>query len=242
MGDQRERFLEHRLKFFILTSLIMTENMVKKMPIFTICTAIVPDGELEQQVGNFREAEQRFTREIGVLERDFYQCIEQPHIIWSNTKWTEEKAHNDAAQSIMKVRKDDRIGAAYFQPGLYFEIFCKEIDEVSYKASGKGPSSMVVICHGLVAAKKLDTWNKILLEANKNLTSVYGLGFCRTFFNYYNPAEFVGFMGWSGPKDYRHHRMISDLTIEEHCYTGISSGSSLLAGYNQFYCNPLKLK
>jgi len=216
--------------------------MVKEMPIFTICTAIVPDGELEKQVNSFREAEQRFTREIGVLERDFYQCIEQPHIIWSNTKWTEEKAHNDAAQSIMKVRKDDRIGAAYFRPGLYFEIFCKEIDEVSYKASSKRPFSMVVICHGLVAAKKLVVWTKVLHEANKNLTSVDGLGFCRTFFNYYNPAEFVGFMGWSGPKDYQQHRMIDDLTIEEHCYTGLSSSSSLLAGYNQFYCNPLKLK
>lgn len=52
------------------------------MPMFTICTAIIPDGELEKQVSGFREAEKRFTREIGVLQRDFYQCIQQPHIIW----------------------------------------------------------------------------------------------------------------------------------------------------------------
>jgi len=209
---------------------------------FTICTAIVPEGQLEKQVSGFREAEKRFTRAIGVLERNFYQCIEQPHIIWSNTKWTEEKAHNNAAQKIMKVRKDDRIGAAYFQPGLYFEIFCNEIDEVSHKSSKKKSSDLVVICHGLAAAKKLDAWNKILLEANKNLPSVKGLGFCRTFYNYYNSAEFVGFMGWSSWKDYQKHRMINDLTIEEHCYTGLSSGSSLLAGFNQFYCRPLELK
>jgi hypothetical protein len=177
-----------------------------------------------------------------VLERDFYQCIEQPHIIWSNTKWTEEKAHNDAAQKIMKVRKDDRIGAAYFQPGLYFEIFCKEIDEASYESSDKKPFNLVAICHGLAATKKLDMWNKILLGASKNLSSVKGLGSCHTFYNYYNPTEFVGFMGWNNPEDYQKHRMIDDLTIEEHCYTGLSSGSSLLAGYNQFYCKPLKLK
>ena len=212
------------------------------MPMFTICTAIVPEGELEKQISGFRDAERRFTREIGVLERDFYQCIQQPHVIWSNTKWTGEKAHNDAAQSIMKVRRDDRIGAAYFQPGLYFEIFCKEIEEVSYKSPNEKPPQMVVICHGLVAIKKLDQWNKIVRELFKNSHSVGGLDFCRTFYNYYNPAEFVGFMGWNSQEDYQKHRMIDDLTIEEHCYTGLKSGSSMLAGFNQFYCKPLKIK
>lgn len=207
------------------------------MPMFTICTAIVPEGELESQISGFRDAEKRFTREIGVLERDFYQCIQQPHIIWSNTKWTGEKAHNDAAQSIMKVRRDDRIGAAYFQPGLYFEIFCKEIDEISYESPNEMPPGMIVICHGLVAIKKLDQWNKIIRELSKDLPSVEGLGSCRTFYNYYNSAEFVGFIGWDSQEDYQKHRMIDDLTIEEHCYTGLKSGSSLLAGFNQFYSN-----
>jgi hypothetical protein len=209
---------------------------------FTICTAIVSEGELEKQISGFREAEKRFTREIGVLERDFYECIQQPHIIWSNTKWTGEKAHNDAAQSIMKVRRDDRIGAAYFQPGLYFEIFCREIDEISHARPGGNPPEMVVICHGLVAAKKLDAWNKMVRELLKDLHSVGELRFSRTFYNYYNPAEFVGFMGWKSQESYQKHRMIDDLTIEEHCYTGLKSGSSLLAGFNQFYCRPLKIK
>jgi hypothetical protein len=209
---------------------------------FTICTAIVSEGELEKQISGFRDAEKRFTREIGVLERDFYQCIQQPHIIWSNTKWTSEKAHNDAAESIMKVRRDDRIGAAYFQPGLYFEIFCKEIDEVSYKSPGENPPQMVVICHGLVATRKLDQWNEITREARKDLHLVAKLRFWRTFYNYYNPAEFVGFMGWDSQENYEKQRMIEDLIIEEHCYTGLKNGSSLLAGFNQFYCKPLKIK
>ncbi len=209
---------------------------------FTICTAIVPQGELEKQIAGLRDAEKRFTREIGVMQRDFYQCIQQPHIIWSNTKWTAEKDHNDAAHNLMKTRKDDRIAAAYFQPGLYFEIFCKEIEEVSYESPSRRSPEMVVVCHGLVAVKKLDQWNKITRGQFKNLHSVVGLGFCRTFYNYYNPTEFVGFMGWNNQEDYQKHRMVDDLTIEEYCYTGLKSGSSLLAGFNQFYCKPLKMK
>jgi hypothetical protein len=213
-----------------------------KMAMFTICTATIPEGELEKQISGFHEAEKRFTREIGVLQRDFYQCIQQPHIIWSNTKWTSEKAHNDAAESIMKVRKDDRIGSAYFQPGLYFEIFCKEINQVSYEAPDKEPAGMVVISHGLVALKQLEHWNENARSISKDLHSVERLRYCRVFYNYYNPAEFVGFMAWSSMKDYQENRMIEDLTIEELVYTGLKKGSSVLASYNQFQCNPLKVK
>jgi len=212
------------------------------MPMFTICTAIIPEGELEKQIVGFREAEKRFTREIGVLQRDFYQCNQQPHIIWSNTKWTSEKAHNDAAESIMKVRKDDRIGSAYFEPGLYFEIFCNEVKEASYEVSDIQPAGMIVVSHGLVAQGQLEYWNKAMRETSKDLSSVRELGFCRVFCNYYNLAEFVGFMGWSSLKEYQEHRMIDDFTIEERLYTGLKKGSSVLAAYNQFQCSPLKVK
>jgi len=212
------------------------------MPMFTICTAYIPEGELEKQIDGFREAEKRFTREIGVLERNFYQCVQQPHIIWSNTKWTTEKAHNEAAHGIMKVRKDDRIGAAYFQPGLYFEIFCKEMEEVSYKSSSSTPAELTVICHGLIAVKKQEGWNRILLDFFRELQNVKGLNSVRTFYNYYNSSEFVGFMEWSNKEAYEKNRMIEDLTIEEQCYTGLRTGSSMLASFNQFYCKPLKIK
>jgi len=212
------------------------------LSMFTICTAIIPQGELEKQVSGFREAEKRFTREIGVLQRDFYQCIQQPHIIWSNTKWTSERAHNDAAESIMKVRKDDRIGSAYFEPGLYFEIFCNEINEVSYEAPDKQAAGMIVVSHGLVAFEQLERWNETVRNTSEDLPMVKGLRFCRVFHNYYNTAEFVGFMGWSNLKDYQEYRMVDDLTIEERFYTGLKEGSSLLAAYNQFQCNPLKVK
>jgi len=212
------------------------------MAIFTICTAIIPQGELDKQIAGFREAEKRFTTDIGVLEREFYQCIQQPHIVWSNTKWTTEKAHNLAAEGIMKVRKDDRIGSAYFEPGLYFEIFCNEIDDVSYKARGTEPPGMLVVSHGLVAAKEVDRWNDNIRRICKQFSSLRELRFCRIFYNYHNSAEFVGFMGWNSLKDYQEHRMIDDLTVEELVYTGLNQGYSLLAAYDQYQCNPLKLR
>jgi hypothetical protein len=49
-------------------------------------------------------------------------------------------------------------------------------------------------------------------------------------------------MGWKSLKDYQEHRLIGDLTIEERKYTGLKNGSSLLAAYNQFQCNPLRIK
>jgi hypothetical protein len=208
---------------------------------FTICTAIVAEGELENQLSGFRESEKRFTREIGVLERDFYQCIQQPHVIWSNTKWTCEEAHNEAAHGIMKTRNDDRIGSAYFEPGLYFEIFCKEIEEARYR-SRNGKADMIVVVHGLVASKELEAWNQITRKAFKDLGSIEGLVSCKTFYNYYNSAEFVGFMEWTSQESYEKHRMINDFTIEEHCYTGLRRGSSMLAAYTQFYCRPLMIK
>jgi len=212
------------------------------MAMFTICTAIIPEGELEKHIRGFREAEKRFTREIGVLQRDFYQCVQQPHIIWSNTEWTSEKAHNDAAASIMKVRKDDRIGSAYFEPGLYFEIFCNEIEEVSYEAPDRQAAGLIVVSHGLVALKQLENWDETVRSTSKDLPSSKRPRFSRVFYNYYNSAEFVGFMGWNSLKDYQEHRMIDDLTIEERVYTGLKRGSSLLAAYNQFQCIPLKVK
>jgi quinol monooxygenase YgiN len=208
---------------------------------FTICTAIVAQGELENQLSGFRDSEKRFTREIGVLERDFYQCIQQPHIIWSNTKWTSEQAHNDAAYGIMKTRKDDRIGSAYFEPGLYFEIFCKEIEEACYMRRNE-KADMIVVAHGLVASKQLEAWNQTTRRVFKDLGSIEGLVSCRTFYNYYNSAEFVGFMEWTNQESYEKHRMIDTFTIEEHCYTGLRRGSSMLAAYTQFYCRPLMIK
>ncbi|MBI4758298.1 MAG: hypothetical protein HY783_04770, partial [Chloroflexi bacterium] len=93
---------------------------------FSICCTIITSGKLEEELKSMAEAESKFNRDLGVLRRNFYQCIDQPHVIWTITEWTSEKAHNVAAHGIMKVRTDDRVASAYFQPGLYLEFFAKE--------------------------------------------------------------------------------------------------------------------
>ncbi len=49
---------------------------------FSICTAYIEEGKLEDTLLEYRESEKKFTKEIGVLFRKFFQCEFQPHIIW----------------------------------------------------------------------------------------------------------------------------------------------------------------
>ncbi|MFQ5865631.1 MAG: antibiotic biosynthesis monooxygenase, partial [bacterium] len=77
------------------------------MSMFTICTAFVAEGKLQESLAKLTTSEKNFTREVGVLFRRFFQCTTQPHIIWAITEWESEKHHNDAAQSLMKERRDD---------------------------------------------------------------------------------------------------------------------------------------
>ena len=93
---------------------------------FSICTAYIEDGKLKETLKQFSESEKKFTKEIGVRFRKFFQCLIQPHIIWSITEWDSEKSHHDAAQSIMQTRRDDRFVSIGFGPEPYFEIFCGE--------------------------------------------------------------------------------------------------------------------
>ncbi|NVM34774.1 MAG: hypothetical protein HWN81_04200 [Candidatus Lokiarchaeota archaeon] len=75
---------------------------------FSICTAYVENGKLKETLMANAESEEKFTRDIGVLFRKFFQSKIQPYIIWSITEWKSERHHHDAVQSIMKIRRDDR--------------------------------------------------------------------------------------------------------------------------------------
>ncbi|MBU0595547.1 hypothetical protein KJ567_02535, partial [Candidatus Bipolaricaulota bacterium] len=127
------------------------------MSIFTICTAFAADGQLEETLAGIASSEARFTREIGVLSRRFFQCTAQPHIIWANTEWVSEKHHNDAAQSLMQRRRDDRFASILFGPDPYFEIFCRENEELRIGEYSDG-LGLVIVAHGLVAAESRDTF------------------------------------------------------------------------------------
>ena len=59
---------------------------------FTICTSYVAEGKLEETLKEFGTAESIFTPDIGVLERRFFQCTTQPHIIWCEYRMGVRKA------------------------------------------------------------------------------------------------------------------------------------------------------
>jgi len=204
---------------------------------FSICCTIIPSGKLEEELKSMAEAESKFNRDLGVLRRNFYQCIDQPHIIWTITEWTSEKAHNVAAYGIMKVRTDDRVASAYFQPGLYLEFFAKELPEVACTRDLEAAPGLVVICHGIVASKKIEAWNKRIKATGEVLAAKRGLLRSRIFYNYYNSTHFWGLMEWSEREGYEEERMVGEITVEE--FTFVGGLRSELAAYNQYYCAPL---
>ena len=206
---------------------------------FSICMKIVKEGDLEKEISSMDKAERNFNSKIGVIQRDFYQCIQQPHIIWAATKWESEEAHNTAAENIMKVRKDDRIASAYFRPGLYFEIFCKEINDAAYNISDSEKADFIIICHGLIANNNHNKWLEELKEKKSNLPKLEGLLKIRTFYNYYSPCEFVGFIEWTNSSFYEKSRMLNGSTIEEVFY--IMGKNRELASYIQYECQPLNI-
>ena len=206
---------------------------------FTICKQIIEEGRLDAELGQMAEAEAKFTREIGVLDRRFYQCLQQPHVIWANTEWTSEKAHNVAAAGIMKVRTDDRVASAYFRPGLYFEIFAGELKQATLDRTREEEPRLILVCHGLVADKRCDGWRERFIQRTGHMADVDDILCCRTFYNHYCSREFVGFLEWRDAVAYEKHRERGDRTVEELLFVG--ENDSELAAYIQYECRPLKV-
>ncbi|MBI2263872.1 MAG: hypothetical protein HYU64_01660 [Armatimonadetes bacterium] len=187
-----------------------------------------------------RTSEKKFTPGIGVLFRRFFQCTIQPHIIWAVTEWNTEKHHNDAAQSLMKTRRDDRIASILFGPGPYFEIFCNEalrlrVGEYSDKWR------FVIVAHGLVNAR---AGAKLLrLQRDRVLIVADRIDWLRLYHNRYHPDEFVAFLGFRDEKTFHAVCDVEGFRLEEYLLTGLRNplGMSYLAGYNQFICSPLSL-
>lgn len=210
------------------------------MTVFSICTTFVTQGKLEETIASMSASEQQFTGEIGVLSRRFFQCIAQPHIIWAVTEWQSEKHHNDAAQSLMKTRRDDRIASIRFGPEPYFEIFCSE-----EKALGVGEWSdrlgLIVVAHGLISAKALAPFRA--LRDARVAQVADRLEWLSFYANRYNAAEFVALLGFVDEKAFDAAREVGDLLLEEALFTGLRKplGMSYLAGYNQFVCTSLSL-
>ena len=207
---------------------------------FSICTAYIENGKLKETLKGFKESEKKFTKEIGVLFRKFFQCKIQPHIIWTITEWENEKAHHDAAQSIMETRRDDRFASIGFGPEPYFEIFCNE-DEIFKIGNYSEEYKFIIVIHGLIGEKVYD---KFLEISKKRLEEVKEkLQWVRVFRNTYNKDEFMAYIGFADESYYNKIRKINDIYLEEYLFTGLRNplGMSYIASYNQFLCNPIYL-
>lgn len=210
------------------------------MSIFSICTAFASEGQLEEAVAGIAAAEAKFTPEIGVLSRRFFQCTTQPHIIWANTEWISEKHHNDAAQSLMQQRRDDRFASILFGPDPYFEIFCQE-EEGLRAGDYSNDLGSIIVAHGLIAAKSRDAFLELRQERTEEWRD--RLPLLKTYHNTHAPDEFVAFLGFPDEAALSEIRQVGDLLLEEYLFTGLRApmGMSYLAAYNQFVCHPLSV-
>lgn len=215
-------------------------QLEEPMSIFTICTAFAPEGKLEETLEGLSSSEKIFTPEIGVLSRNFFQCSIQPSIIWAVTEWESEKHHNDAAQSLMKTRRDDRFASIQFGPEPYFEIFCNE--DTNLKAGEFSTElDFIIVAHGLINAKSRETFLKLRKQRTEKIEKK--LNWLRTFHNIYAPNEFVTFLGFNDEDSFNRVRQVGDILLEEYLFTGLrrALGMSLIASYNQFICKPLAI-
>ena len=208
------------------------------MSMFSICRELVADGGLEKSLEDQARAELGFNAELGVLQRRFVQCIRQPYLIFANTEWTSEKAHNAAAKSIMQVREDDRVASAYFRPGLYWEIFALPLDGAAFDRGGS--ADFVVVAHGLVAERFEEGWSDRVAARFAALDPPDGFVRATTWFNYACRRDFVAFLEWRDEEAYGAGRMVGERSIEEALF--VASPRSDLASYDQFECRPLDLR
>jgi hypothetical protein len=207
---------------------------------FSICTSFVTEGKLAETRSAMAAAERGFTAEIGVVSRAFFQCTVQPHVIWAVTQWASEKHHNDAAQSILKTRRDDRIASIRFGPEPYFEIFCDE--ETGLRVGeDSGERGCIVVAHGLVSSRARERY--LALRRERVAAAAGRIEWLRVFHNRYNADEFVALLGFADDAAFGAAGEVEGLSLEEFLFTGLRQplGMSYLANYNQFVCTPLRL-
>ena len=207
---------------------------------FSICTSYIEDGKLEETLIQFSESEKKFTKEIGVRFRKFFQCLIQPHIIWTITEWDSGKSHHDAAQSILQTRRDDRFASIAFGPEPYFEIFCDE-DEMLKIGSFSEDYEYIVVIRCLISEKVKDKYFEIRQKRIEEFKEQ--IQWLSVYHNTYNMNEFVAYMGFLNGDEYNNIKRPNDLFLEEYLFTGLRNplGMSYIANYNQFICKSIKI-
>lgn len=210
------------------------------MTIFTLCTATVPQGKLPEALADLAAAEPKFNVEAGVLWRQFFQCQVQPHIIWAVTEWVSERHHHDAAQSLMKTRRDDRIAAINFGPDPYYEIFCDDTLDLRV-GEPTSAATCVVIAQGLIGERGREAYLAQRAEwaTELALRAVWR----RVYHNRYHRDEFIAMLGFGDHAAYQAASEVNGLRLEEVLFTGLREplGMARVASYNQYICQPLML-
>jgi hypothetical protein len=237
------------LMIILLTVILLagTEKNKKNLKIgqgddfFSICTAFIKDGELENNLQKMAEAEKKILERVkGIRLRRFFQCKTQSQIIWAITQWRSEGLHNTVAQSLMKTRRDDRIASISFGPDPYFEIFCQEQKDLRI---GKFSAAFnyIIIGHGLINPNLKHKYTKLQKERFSNIKHGQ-IPWLRVYINKYNNTEFVFFIGFKNQAEFEKQKKMGEFHLLEYLFTGLTKpfGMSLLAGYNQFVCAPLK--
>lgn len=210
------------------------------MSFFSICTSFVPEGKLGETLAALADAEREFSADKGVVWRIFAQCTIQPHLIWAITQWRSEKHHHDAAQAIMKTRRDDRIASIAFGPEPYFEIFA---DEVAGLSVGEHSEAWrcIVVAHGLVSTRARQAYWR--LRGDRMAEVAPRIPWLRVYHNRYHADEFVAMLGFRDEEALAAAQGVGGLRLEEYLLTGLRKplGMSYLASYNQFVCAPLPI-
>lgn len=206
------------------------------MTMHSICREIVKEDALPETLAAYGEAESEFTTENGVLNRRFFQCVQQPHVIWACTEWTSRRAHDVAAQGLMQVREDDRVASAFFRPGLYFELFARPIHDASATWSD-APTAWVVVAEGLVAARHTAGWTDAVASRLDDWSPPAGLLRLTTYGNIELPSHFVAIFEWASEEAFENTRVGDTRTVEEQLL--VAAERSDLAAYDQFECRPL---
>lgn len=204
---------------------------------FTVCTVFISEGKYDETLAALGSSNRKFTPEMGVLFRRTFQCVTQPHILWYLTEWESEKHHNDAAQSLLKTRRDDRFASITFGPRPYLEVFCYE-ERGLRVGEFSDDLGFMVVAHGLINSKARESFLELREERTAEMRG--RLPWLATYHNRYNPDEFVSFLGFTDEEEFNSVRSVGELLLEEYLFTGLRSplGMSYLAGYNQFICAP----
>lgn len=161
-------------------------------------------------------------------------------MIWAATEWETEERHNDAAQMIMKSRRDDRIAAIRFGPEPYFEIFAEELPDFRIGTFHKS-LEIVVVGHGLIA----DGAGQDFLNRRAALWSeapIDDIAWLRLYHNSHHRDEFVFFWGFEDTAAFDAHYE-EEHPLEEKLFAGLEAPLEMapMAAYNQFVCVPLDI-